>query len=156
MCLLLQFSYSPSFSGGRRHIQKISESKGLSRVSSQNCHCSCHTQEAEKEERWASGISLAGKTWASTRTPQSNEQPFKAQKPTEFIFFSLKIQKQDVIEFPITAKGSHAASVTSDAVFQAGGHYRRAQLHQVEFKALLSNVIHSLFPGGKKKAKKKY
>lgn len=103
--------------------------------------------QAEKEESWASGTSLAEETWASTGTPQSNEQPFKAQKATKFIFLSLKIQKQDGIEFPITAQRSHAASVTSDAVFQAGGHCRKAQLHQMEFKALLSNVIHSLFPG---------
>lgn len=106
-----------------------------------------HAARHEKEESWASGTSLAEETWASTGTPQSNEQPFKAQKATKFIFLSLKIQKQDGIEFPITAQRSHAASVTSDAVFQAGGHCRKAQLHQMEFKALLSNVIHSLFPG---------
>lgn len=100
-----------------------------------------------------SGSLLAGQTWVSTRTPPSNEQPFKAQKTTEFIFFALKIQKQYGIEFLIAAQGSRAASVTRDAVFQAGGHCRRARLHQMEFKALLSNVIHSLFPG-EKKAKK--
>ena len=91
--------------------------------------------------------------WASTRTPQSNEQPFKAQKTTEFLFLALKIWKQDGINFLIAAQGSRAASVTCDAVFQAGGHCRRARLHQMEFKALLSNVIHSLFPGGEKAKK---
>lgn len=110
--------------------------------------------QADKEESWASGTSLAGEMWARTWRPQRNGQPFKAQKTTEFIFLSLKIQKQDGIQFPITAQGSHAASVTSDAVFQAGGHCRRAQQHQMEFKALLSNVIHSLFPGGEKKQKR--
>lgn len=96
-----------------------------------------------------SGTRLAGETWASTHTPQRNEQPFTAQKIPEFILLAPEIQKQDRIKFLIAAQGSHAASVTRDAVFQAGGHCRRAQLHQMEFKALLSNVIHSLFPGGK-------
>lgn len=110
--------------------------------------------QAEKEESHVSGTLLARETWASTRRPQSNEQPFKAQKTTEFIFLALKIRKQDGIRFLIAAQGSCAASVTRDAAFHAGGHCRRAQLHQMEFKALLSNVIHSLFPGGGKGKKK--
>lgn len=104
--------------------------------------------QAEKEESRASGTLLARETQASTRRPQSNDQPFKAQKTTEFIFLALKIRKQDGIGFLTAAQGSCAASVTRDAAFHAGGHCRRAQLHQMEFKALLSNVIHSLFLGG--------
>lgn len=85
--------------------------------------------QAEKEESRVSGMLAAEETWASTRTPLSNEKPFKVQKTTKFIFLALKIQKQDGIEFLIAAEGSRAASVTHDAVFQAGGHCRRAQLH---------------------------
>lgn len=113
-----------------------------------------HTARQGKRKAGHQAHCLQGKCGqARAHTPQSNKQPFKAQKTTEFIFLALKIQKQDGIEFLIAAQGSCAASVRCDAVFQAGGHCRRAQLHQMEFKALLSNVIHSLFPGGKKAKK---
>lgn len=148
VCHLLQFSYCPS------HIQKIAESKSLSSVFSYNFQSSCHTQPGrERGKPGIRHIACRGNMGKHTHTPQSNKQPFKAQKTTEFIFLALKIRKQDGIEFLIAAQGSCAASVRCDAVFQAGGHCRRAQLHQMEFKALLSNVIHSLFPEGKKAKK---
>lgn len=92
-CLLLQFSYSPSFSGGGGHVQKVSESKRLSCVSSQNCHCSCHMQPGR--ERGKLGIRhiscrgnvgknmKASEQWAAFQSPENNGICFPFTENTE-------------------------------------------------------------------------
>jgi len=132
-----------------QHLRKIPVSASLSCGSSHGGQGSCHVQSGREGDKL--GTSLAGQTWASTRTSRSNGQPFKVQKTTGFYFLCIKNMGRDGMESPVPAQGSCAASVTRDAVVWAGGHCRRARLHQMEFKALLSNVIHSLFPGAQKK-----
>lgn len=78
---------------GGGHIQKISESKSLSCVSSQNCCCSCHMQPGrERGKLGIRDITCRGNVgkhrntseqWAAFRSPESNKIYFPFTENTE-------------------------------------------------------------------------